>query len=497
MLRSRGVFFAVLAAGSVITLTVSCLSDPRENDSVHVVNSCDLSQLSADPHNPQSTLRAYVTATDELLKRATDVEAQMRDACNSIDTELGLPTGGDAQTACKPIAGRVTALAKQGAALSEPPPGSPYWAELRFAPNCAPNPKALTDCVAACAGACDASKCDPAKAAGKCDGDCGGSCTTQGTAIACNGLCIGDVPVTGAPTTCDGQCNGVCTGPTWSGQCKGACAGMFIGVCGGTCTGKCDDAPINVTTSDAGVDGGGDAGAEAGGGGGGGGGGPPPLSPPPTNADGNCKGTCVGQCSSNGDGSCFGAPCLDFSKMGPPGLAPFSGGACFSGLCAGDCVAGNGTGATTTCNGTCVANKAKCDGVCHGPCTGNRTDAFCEGTLKCGQNSECENACEARAQLATTCDDPKFLEVYGVTDPALRAAFQKYGAKLAKAVSQLELLRTAYGYIGSRAYGDFVAIGLQGDLARACVAHGNDTVAAANTKLTAAIAADPTVRKFQ
>jgi hypothetical protein len=225
-------------------------------------------------------------------------------------------------------------------------------------------------------------------------------------------------------------------------------------------------------------------------------GGPPPLVVPPANADGNCKGRCTGLCSSGANGFCAGAPCLSFPPGGgPPSLASFDGWC--PDRCAGACRSGNGSGASATCNGECTANKKQCDGRCVGECGGNRTNPVCLGSLRCGQNTECENACQAAALLKTVCSAPKKVEVYAVADVALQQAFTKHGAKLGKAVTALPYIRDSLQYVGARAYGDFVAVGLSGDLVKACVKKGNDNVTAARTKFTAAVAANPSVRKLQ
>ncbi|WP_394827264.1 hypothetical protein [Pendulispora albinea] len=480
-----GVTAGVVAALAVLA---NCLDDPRKDDPVRVTNSCTKGALSTDPSSPQSTLRAFLDASEQLLVRATATEAELRDACNALDVELGLPTGTDAVTACKSIGARVEEVSKKGPI---PNPGLPQWAELRFAPDCTVAPEALGQCISSCAGPCETAKCEAGQLAAPCYGECKGLCLTEGEDIPCNGSCVGEIPIDGEPTTCSGECQGVCTGADWSARCTGSCAGAFRGSCAGTCTGQCDGQPINTDPTDAGTDGRapGDGGSSEA---------PSLVEPPPTNADGNCKGLCVGVCSKGANGYCHGAPCLDFPSSGAPALAPFSGGNCFSGGCGGLCKTGFGSGATKLCRGKCTQKKAQCDGLCLGECSGTQGAAplICKGKLRCNQNVECENACQARAQLATTCAEPRTLEMYAITDPALLAAFQRHGAKLAKPISELRILRTAFGFLGRRAYGDFVTIGLRGDLARACVAKAVANVADADVAIRAIITADPTVRKL-
>jgi hypothetical protein len=93
--------------------------------------------------------------------------------------------------------------------------------------------------------------------------------------------------------------------------------------------------------------------------------------------------------------------------------------------------------------------------------------------------------------------EPKVIEAYAVTDPAFAAALKKHGAKIGKALSELAPLRAALGFIGDRAYGDFLALGVSGDLARTCVAKGGKDVSDAAALIRASIAADPSVRKVQ
>jgi hypothetical protein len=288
------------------------------------------------------------------------------------------------------------------------------------------------------------------------------------------------------PSTCAGECQGVCTGPNWYGHCDGSCAGDFVGRFEGTCTGLCNGQPINVVDAGAPGDGGADGGGSAGAG---------TVSAPQDNAPGNCVGVCVGQCSKGAEGLCLHSPCLTFSQSGPPDLAHFTGGNCFSGACGGVCKSAFGNGSPTTCSGKCASKQTECKGLCAGPCEGTTVTSVCMGKLNCGQNTECENACEARALLAQQCELPKTLEMYAISDPALLGAWQKHGAKLGKAVAELKILRSAFGFVGSRAYGDFVAIGLRGDLVRACVAKGSENVTAADAKIRAMVAVDPTIPK--
>lgn len=493
MASRRGiVVLGVALAGTVATI-VGCLSDPRESDAVVVSNTCDRAKLSSDPTNPEATLRAYLESADLLVDVTNSVETQLKDACNAIGADLALPPGTDPTTACKPVAARADDVSKNGSRTHVP--GFPDWVDVLYPATCAAPPGALEQCISTCAGPCDGTKCDAPQQAGTCQGKCTGQCVSKGDNVACKGKCVGEFDIQGPPQTCAGECTGVCTAPVWTGECAGACAGFFTGACAGTCTGQCNGQPINILDAGAPDPDAGEAGADAGGGGGG----PPPLSAPPTNADGNCKGFCVGVCSKGSNGFCANAPCLDFSKPGPPDLAPFTGGNCtkYDGTCGGHCTAAGGSGTTSTCTGECTQIKETCDGTCVGGCEGTLASPTCRGTLKCNQNTECQNACAARALLKATCEEPKSIEVYSISDAQLGAALKKGAPKLGKASTQLAVLRDVLSNIRGRAYGDFVALGLRGDLARACVAEGNQKINAADTKITNMISVDPSTRKFQ
>jgi hypothetical protein len=501
MASRRGYVVVGTMLAGMIAAVVGCLSDPRESDAVVVTGTCDRAQLSSDPTNAQATLKAYLESADLLVDVTNQVEAQLKDACNAVGADLALPPGADPASACRPGAARADDVSKNG---GRPVPGYPHWVEVLYPATCKAAPGALEQCLSTCAGPCDGTKCDAPMQAGTCQGTCTGQCVTKGDNAACKGSCVGefDIPPP-VPATCKGQTNGVCTAPVWAGECAGACAGFFTGACEGTCTGQCNGQPINPQPApDAGAPDAGDPDAGEGGAPEAGGpppGGPPPLNPPPTNADGNCKGFCVGVCSKGSNGFCANAPCLDFKPMAAPDLAHFSGGNCaqYDGLTIGHCTAAGGSGTTTTCTGECTQNKPQCEGTCVGGCQGTLATPTCRGTLKCNQNTECQNACAARALLKTTCEEAKSVEVYAISDPALAGALKKSAPKLGKASTELANLREVLGNIRGRAYGDFVALGLRGDLVRACVAEGNQKINGAEAKITTMISVDPSTRKFQ
>ncbi len=505
MRRSR--VLTVLAASSalcaLLAFAASCLDDPREGESVATTESCDLAQLAnVDPTSPNLkkegalSLKTYVESAELLRAKAAEVETDFKDGCNALNAELGLPSGNDAIAACNPIAARIADL------INKQNPNSPAdWFEFRFASSCQGKPGTKEQCIAACSAGCDSTKCTQPQS-GKCTGGaCKGRCVISGDAVPCAGQCIGEVPVEAG--TCSGECIGRCTAQAYAGQCEGSCTANFRGKCGGTCTGKCDGAPINLDQLDAGQpEGGSDAGAdadpdaEAG---------PPPptvLRPPPSNADGNCPGFCEGMgpngtgglCSSKAYGACT-APCSNVVDGGRV-LTPYSAGTCGA-ACTGTCRAGKPTPSTSTCTGECTEVIGdECPGICKDECGGQLSNGFCEGQLACNQDTECTNACEARNLLEITCGDAKVIELYVAADPDLYAALQKHGARIAKAASKLRLVRQAFGFISNRTYGDFVAVGARGDLARVCVERGGAAIAAAEQSLRNSNSADVTVRKF-
>lgn len=494
----------IVACGSasafLIAALVSCLSDPRDGEEVKVLDTCDTAKLSADPKSAESSLRAYVEATDTLAKQATATEAAFRDACNAISKDLGGGApGATAEAACAPVTARIGTVLKK-----QPPPAgavSPTpWVRIAFPFSCTQPAGALEACLTKCAGPCASTQCEPGKAAGKCEGTCKGSCTETGPAVPCSGKCVGEAPVTNA--SCFGECVGPCASPVWTGACTGSCPQGFVGVCGGTCTGKCDGIPINQV-ADAGADGAADSGndggdAEVG---------PPPVvlacppncAPPPTNGNGNCAGKCEGVCSKGASGDCLG-PCLTFEagetygslSAGFCGISGVPGGGAGGG-CTGACRSAAGTGSISVCKGTCTqVTKPACEGICRGGCEGTLTATFCEGNVTCGQNAECNNACNASAILASVCTEPETAQIFSVIDPALYAALVKNQGSLGKAVNLLVLLRSANAFIANRGIGDFGALGLSGDLTRRCVDQGRRNVEIAKVALTSAGNANPT-----
>lgn len=499
---------AAASAGTVMVL-ISCLPDPREGETVMVIDSCDTARLSTDPASGEATLHAYVNAADALIKQSTAAEAALRDACNAINKDLNIKPGMDSTSACSDLSTRIQNILK-----SEPPAPTgafavTHFAELFFPNTCVPTPGVLETCLSGCAGPCDNSKCEPGKLAGTCSGDCLGTCTEIGDNVPCKGTCSGET--LGVDNeACTGECVGECTAPIWTGTCTASCPRGFNGLCKGTCTGKCTVGSDKFTVGDAGAPAdAGDAGPDTGlppp---------PPPIVKPPDNDPGNCKGICDGVCSDNASGFC-NASCLTFAAGAAVGK--FSGGFCGNAgvplSCTGTCRA-QANGSTSACKGACTQlAKPKCSGVCRAiaaapggdgganpaapasPCTGPITNGICEGELRCGQNAQCNNACQATAQLAAVCAEPAVGSFVLVTDPPLYDALVKHAGALGKAVNLIAQARSALNFISKTELGDFKSapLSLSGDLLRVCVEKGRKNVTDADALVAKAGNANPIV----
>lgn len=472
MLRRALTFGAVASCAAMsVSVLVNCFTDTRGDEPVVVVGECDLTKLAANP-SPQAAVKVYVETAEELAAAATKAAQDLQKVCTDATNELGLGAGTDVVSACQPLIQRAGVIRKL-----QPPNDLPvpvYWLNVGAGAACTVDDTVRAACVGTCGGACDLSKCEPGKLQGVCNGSCSGTCTSTGSGV-CRGSCKGKC----SPFLldfCVGECVGKCTGTVFQATCAGGCSTDFKGTCKGTCTGTCGGKPINQDAVDAGGDGG--------------------KGPPPTNADGNCKAICEGQCSSEASGAC-GAGCSGNHESG----------LCL-GLCTGDCM--SGTGATCaesqyapdgspppTCEGTCTAATgdagAPCQGICNGTCTGGYKSGQCNGRLDCGQNLECELACQAKATIQATCTLPTQIEVEAITDTALYAILRKYGAQLFVASQRANTLRAAAGLIAERRTGDFLTIGAKGDLVRACVARGNTAVKNANVTIKALTNADITI----
>jgi hypothetical protein len=521
-----GAVLGTLVLGA--SLSVSCVTDQRENEQVNVISSCDLTALDTTPSSPQATVKVFVEAAEGLAQAATMNSTQLQDLCNSIDMDLGLAPGTDLPSSCGPIVKREESIKNvAGSTVTG-------WFGITYQPTCTTDPNAKAACIATCAGPCDVSKCAPGMLQGACPGNCSGQCVITGAATTCSGACEG--ACNNESNVCTGECIGSCSSGSYTAYCETGCCSTFVGHCDGTCTGTCDKNPINII--DAGQDsGGGDSGADTGSdasdSGADGAGdsapsdsgcgdgladaacpesGPPSDSGPPadagpppipclSNADGNCPGVCVGACSSKASGSCK-AKCT----------GKFMSGVCASpSTCNGQCISGAGAGCAqsapssdaggpppaTTCDGLCVEAIADggsaCSGICQGTCDQPLQNATCTGALQCNQNQLCDYACSVKGALATMCTPPDAIEVEAVSDPVLYAELKTHGPQLAQVIQQIQALRVAEGLIAQQTVADFQAIDAGGDLVRACVARGNTAANQAQTALTALAEADITV----
>lgn len=186
-------------------------------------------------------LDALLEATARLHMAATDLDSEVRAACNGIATDLGAPLATDTEIACNRAVEQIERVKAEndGATLV-----------VDYTPGvCSASGSALVACVGRCDASFDATATPPTcvggMLSGSCSGACCGSCTIEGT-VECTGSCAGSCAgtcsgqVRGACTgTCTGQCDGVCAATAADGSCAGACDGACNGVCAGTVTGSC------------------------------------------------------------------------------------------------------------------------------------------------------------------------------------------------------------------------------------------------------------------
>ena len=142
----------------------------------------------------------------------------------------------------------------------------------------------------------------------------------------------------------------------------------------------------------------------------------------PANCMGKCESTCVGQCK----GTCI-------FKDGRKSDNEAN--------CQGKC--------TSSCNGTCKGTcKVEADVTCGasvrctGGCTGTFTDPVCTteyGPPDCTENTQCHEACSARAVAEAKCDPPTVTICADiVVDPALDPLVKTLEANLPKLIQAAE-----------------------------------------------------------
>lgn len=141
---------------------------------------------------------AFLVASAELDRASLELENTVRDACNRMNTELGVPTTGDTRTVC------MRAKAELDANLQVS-----VKTETRLVTKYTP-PVCKTDIsfTAGFVAECEAKASADVRIT--CEGRCGGTCNG-----ACDGTCSA-----GTAAQCNGQCNGTCRG-----DCSGSCEG--------------------------------------------------------------------------------------------------------------------------------------------------------------------------------------------------------------------------------------------------------------------------------
>jgi hypothetical protein len=141
---------------------------------------------------------AFLVASAELDRASLELENTVRDACNRMNTELGVATTGDTRTVC------MRAKAELDANLQVS-----IKTEKRLVTKYTP-PVCKTDVsfTAGFVAECEAKASADVRVS--CEGRCGGTCNG-----ACDGTCSA-----GTAAQCNGQCNGTCRG-----SCSGSCEG--------------------------------------------------------------------------------------------------------------------------------------------------------------------------------------------------------------------------------------------------------------------------------
>lgn len=176
-----------------------------------------------------ATIRAFVTASGDLLAVAAKAEASAEHACTNIARDLGADASELAErqgekrvaTVCRVAIARIDAVLAKGASARLEAKVTP--------PVCQARADVAANCKASCSGSFDPgyvrANCQPGQLYGRCDAQCTGSCS--GT---CNGECEG---------TCEGQGAGAASGAGAQGSASGRCAGRCQGTCKGSCSGDC------------------------------------------------------------------------------------------------------------------------------------------------------------------------------------------------------------------------------------------------------------------
>lgn len=440
----------MLASG--LTL-MHCASS--EDTSVTVDTACDVGKLNAT-FAGEATLQAYLQTAEQFKAKASSLELRMKDVCNQLNRDLGIPEGANMRDACNTVAARVAAANKRA---PDPKNGSrPVWVAMQFKTACDPDPTAEAKCVDSCSGKppCNvAAACPPDKLVGTCPGVCTGTCAGAAatTAQECVGECEGEATIldAGTPLTCGAECRGTCPAARWLARCAAGCTQGFVGDCLGTCTGTCDGMPLGVLPD---LDAGPEAGVDA---------------APPTGADGNCKGLCVGLCSANASGACT-AKCT----------GGFAGGACPP--CVGACASPGqaSVAGLSTCRGTCrfVSGAATCAGSCSGGCSVGYANPACTVGLNCEADDECKRTCRLQGVMASKCVPMAEVDLRVAGDFKLYDALKKNGPAIAALFNEVSALGPALERARDRTTGNYLAIGVRRDVGLRCVEQGTATLSA-------------------
>jgi hypothetical protein len=141
---------------------------------------------------------AFLVASAELDRSSIELENTVRDACNRMNTELGMATTGDTRAVCTRAKQeleanlQVSVKTEKRLVTKYTPPVCKTDIDFTagFVAEC--EAKASADVRVSCEGRCG----------GTCNGACDGTCSA-GTAAQCNGQCNG---------TCRGSCSGSCEG---------------------------------------------------------------------------------------------------------------------------------------------------------------------------------------------------------------------------------------------------------------------------------------------
>jgi hypothetical protein len=448
--RLRLAGMVALAAG-VLALMPGCA--PKEDMSVSIVTSCDVSLLASDP--VETTARLFFETAGELSERAAGLEQQLTQICNDINAASGDDPGAELRVACGKIGTRV---AEAKALIPEAEPGGiiPVWVSVRYDETCRLNTVAEAECLSSCSTApCDPLACPPTELSGNCGGDCTGTCSVRSEGAACVGECAGAcaTPPEGRMCT-SAECSGACTAGEWTGRCDAGCSAGFYGKCGGACSGKCAE-DAEQASKGLGAD-----------------------------VNGPCARICVGQCSGNASGSC-NAACA----------GSYSGGACFLGGPASRCLGTCGSptaSCLTACTGRCTVpvTDEPCAGHCTGTCSVPFTEPRCSGALTCEANDQCRRVCAVRAALATTCEPPVAAEVRLVGEVAgLYQAIRTHLPQFAAISREAALVNEQSFRIARVTLADYQALGNTRDRVRVCVSEGARKVEEARTSLARTVSA--------